>query len=249
MRLTMLRLSEGQCYPTRRRAGLSRHGFTLIELIVVIAIISGLLAVLLPSLSSARGSAHMLRCQTNLRQWGIAVNFYTDCNDGFLPRRGQGAQQTSKIDRPEDWFNALPPLIDEVSYLQRTDENRIVRPGERSIWMCPNSVEIESPNYFSYGMNMWLSTWQAASPDRIDAVASTDQQVFMTEGPGDYCALLPAAKPYSPVTRHDRKINIAFLDTHVTAYSGTYVGCKTGDPKRGDIRWVVPNSTWEGPGM
>jgi len=52
------------------------RGFTLVELLVVIAIIAILAALLLPALSSAKDSAHSARCQSNLRQMGLALTMY-----------------------------------------------------------------------------------------------------------------------------------------------------------------------------
>lgn len=50
-----------------------REGFTLVELLVVISIISLMVAILLPALSAARNSARKAFCQSNLRQLGIAL--------------------------------------------------------------------------------------------------------------------------------------------------------------------------------
>ena len=60
-------------------------GFTLIELLVVIAIIVVLLAILMPSLKKARNQTRTVVCQSNLKQWGTLLVFYTDDNDGFMP--------------------------------------------------------------------------------------------------------------------------------------------------------------------
>lgn len=55
------------------------HGFTLVELLVVISIISVLIALLLPALSSAREAARASLCQSKIRQLGVAIQLY--CND------------------------------------------------------------------------------------------------------------------------------------------------------------------------
>lgn len=98
-------------------------------------------------------------------------------------------------------------------------------------------------------MNMRLSTWLTAQPDRIDRVGSNSTMVFMADGPVDFCSTLPAAAPYSLVPRHGRddRVNISFLDAHVASYAAAEVGCNVGDPLRGDVRWVVPGSPWAGP--
>jgi len=61
------------------------RGFTQIELLVVIGIIVMLVALLLPALISARAQARAIRCGTNLRQIGLAVNLYLNDWHGHLP--------------------------------------------------------------------------------------------------------------------------------------------------------------------
>ncbi len=60
----------------------SRRGFTLIELLVVVAIISVLVALLLPALAQARDKAKRLTCANNLRQQGTAFAMYADEENG-----------------------------------------------------------------------------------------------------------------------------------------------------------------------
>ena len=57
--------------------GLLASGFTLIEILVVISIISILLSILLPSLRSAKEQAISMKCKNNLKSIGVAINLYT----------------------------------------------------------------------------------------------------------------------------------------------------------------------------
>ncbi len=69
------------------RANLRNHkaAFTLIELLVVVAIISMLIAILLPSLSRARRQAKSVICQTNLRTLGQGITTFAAGNKDRLP--------------------------------------------------------------------------------------------------------------------------------------------------------------------
>ena len=62
----------------------SRGAFSLVELLVVIGIIGVLLALLRPALARARQQANSVKCQSNLRQIGLALQIYSENYKGWL---------------------------------------------------------------------------------------------------------------------------------------------------------------------
>lgn len=69
------------------RAG-SARAFTLLELLIVVAVIALLLGILLPSLAAARESARAAACASNLRQIVHACTMYADANHQLSPALG-----------------------------------------------------------------------------------------------------------------------------------------------------------------
>ena len=72
----------------KNRAAIQARAFTLVEVLVVIAIIAILAALLFPVLSSAKGRAQRTACMNNLKQINIAIHAYADENNDTLPNVG-----------------------------------------------------------------------------------------------------------------------------------------------------------------
>ena len=253
-----------------RRAACNGHraaGFTLVELLVVIGVITLLISILLPAVSLARRSANQAKCASNLRQWAMALNIYMQQYNGWLPRRGQGKFPTQQLQFGDDWFNALPTLLGQETYQELVLAHRMPQVGDSSIWICPDlyGTPNQFGNLFGYGMNMALSVRNTMQPDRLSQVGLDSTLVFMADGPAGFCSTVPfvstpaAPAPFNPVPRHKGRVNIAFIDGHVMAYDGKYVGCNiAGDPLHPDAcnqpdvtwYWYVPGpapAPWPGP--
>ena len=100
-----------------------RSGFTLVELLVVIGIISLLISILLPSLAKARAAAVKLVCQSNLRSIGQAMEMYANENKDWYPPK----QRTQFVGT----YQSVRGLVGATNDAAAPLENRIVYPG---IW-------------------------------------------------------------------------------------------------------------------
>ncbi|MDR3456295.1 MAG: prepilin-type N-terminal cleavage/methylation domain-containing protein [Verrucomicrobiae bacterium] len=215
------------------------NGFTLVELLVVIAIIAILAALLLLALSRAKEKARSTQCLGNLRQWGAAFRMYADDNHDYLPRRGQGVQPLFQIDRPTDWFNALPPYLGLSSFQQMVTNNTVPIAHSQSVFVCPTADNPGGTSFLPYGMNMNLSPWNLSQPTKFGEVVTPACVVALGDAPGPYSAIFPSPRAYSVVARHANRANLLFLAGQVQSFAGAYVGCGVGDPKHDDVRWLT----------
>jgi prepilin-type N-terminal cleavage/methylation domain-containing protein len=220
---------------------MKERGFTLIEMFVVIAIIAILAALLLPALARAKEKARTTQCADNFRQWGMAFRMYADDFDDFLPRRGQGVQVLTEIDRPTDWFNALPVYFGLNSFQLMVSNNAAPAVHDHSVFICPTAENTTSTGtcFLPYGMNMNLCPWNLSTPTKYGDVVQPGCVVAMADAPGPYASTYPSPNPYGIVARHTARINLLFLGGQVQNFAGNQVGCGTGDPGLADVRWLT----------
>src|SRR5688572_21222033 len=111
--------------PLRSTHGLG--GMTLLEVLVVMAIVSLLVAILLPKLAQAKGKVYRVDCISRLKQWSIAFHSFADENDGWIAREcyeplgevtiNNWSQVKGRLrpdgtsDSQDVWYNALPAQI------------------------------------------------------------------------------------------------------------------------------------------
>ncbi|MEM9166796.1 MAG: prepilin-type N-terminal cleavage/methylation domain-containing protein [Planctomycetota bacterium] len=97
------------------------HGFTVVELLVVIAVVGVLVSILVPVLGRAREGARLTLCLSNARQMATGIVAETTTNGGKLPENRTLVSDTSY-----------------VTWRHRLAENGLVGGGGKdSVWVCP----------------------------------------------------------------------------------------------------------------
>jgi prepilin-type N-terminal cleavage/methylation domain-containing protein len=138
----------------------NRFKFTLIELLIVIAIISILASMLIPALKNARDMAKSITCKSNLKQLGLGMTLYTSDNNGFWPKY---PAETS------DWTRWDGKIVDYVGYNRETHSPAIFYCPSSKYRLAPGSPGVSTSVYytegesFSYYMNKYCSAYASST--------------------------------------------------------------------------------------
>ncbi len=146
-----------------------RAGFTIIELLTVIAIISLLLALLLPAVQSVRENARIVQCKNNLKNMGLACHNFHDTY-GYFPRNTIRPRGTTKIDAEpegnlwnwhsgtyETWHREILPFV----------EHDGVRVQDAvPIFGCPSDPRGPTYTVPDYGFTWYVGVY--SNPDTLN---------------------------------------------------------------------------------
>lgn len=136
----------------------NRSAFSLIELLVCVAIVAALAAIMLPSLALVKRAANQIKCGSSQRQVAMAIFAYSDDWEGLLvrcktPVPGTGGGQWLH------WFETIYP------YFEAKTINEVP-----VLWDC-SWVRTKTKYRLSYGMNIWPLSPSLNSSNFLDGGA------------------------------------------------------------------------------
>jgi prepilin-type N-terminal cleavage/methylation domain-containing protein/prepilin-type processing-associated H-X9-DG protein len=196
--------------PTDMQTGRAnrRGAFTLVELLVVVAILGLLAGLLLPALSKARKRADSVRCATNLRQLGLGMRLYADGDsEGRLPAPARVGPGPIGADPTPAWVYVLTNAIGTV------DRIRLCPSDQMRGWLRTNGG-------CSYVLNDYLT------PARQDL-----NRTAMTPGTG------PDGEPLDPVARETRLDRLRRPSDTFLVFEASELGQRLGDSTTHPDTW------------
>lgn len=155
----------------------NRRCFTLIELLIVIAIVAILVGMLLPALRSARGKAGDISCLANLKQIGVAMGGYGNDYDSFLP----------KVEESVTYFKWQDRLLAYVAPSVKVPWNGVY--VKIKVFQCPaQETSLQRHVRKNYGMNAYIETVPKAFFIRVkrpsERMVATDMNMEGSGFPG-----------------------------------------------------------------
>jgi prepilin-type N-terminal cleavage/methylation domain-containing protein/prepilin-type processing-associated H-X9-DG protein len=222
------------------------HAFTLLELLVVIAVVSILAALLLPALSRARSRAQGIQCINHLRQWSLATQLYVADNEDFLPREGMGNPQAAAGDLDptnQAWYLRLPEKIGLPPYLVMSWRTNASASVAGTIWLCPANprrcdASAKMNNLFHYCLNQGFNGKGATDHPNLKLSAISFPPVTVVWLFDNQ--QLPALGDGGSITNlHGLGANFSFLDGHARWFkkSDYWNGSSTGITNNPELIW------------
>jgi prepilin-type N-terminal cleavage/methylation domain-containing protein/prepilin-type processing-associated H-X9-DG protein len=126
----------------------ANRGFTLIEVLVVVAIVLALLGLIVPVMSRATMSANAAKCASNLRQIGTGLLLYTHDHAGAFPQ----TTHTHGTMGEESWIYGIADYLDKVDQVRvcpadpSKRRKRIIDQKGSSYGL--NDLVFDNPNYY-----------------------------------------------------------------------------------------------------
>lgn len=128
-----------------------KQGFTLVELLTVIAIIGVLVALLLPAIQAARESSRRTQCANNLKQLGLGLLNFESANKKFPAGQRFSGPPKDPASFPIAWSTLILSHIDQQVVAEQLDmkvpftdpKNLPAASTVISIYLCPSTADVE----------------------------------------------------------------------------------------------------------